>query len=64
MTKTNPPNGDGNNSKKNSDLDETPDTLNLIELKKKDINSLIQIARSFNIENANNLRGQELLFAL
>ena len=64
MTKNQPENGVEKESKDKQDIDETPDTLNLIELKKKDINSLIKIARSFNIENANNLRGQELLFAL
>ena len=64
MTKKQPENGVEKESKNKQDIDETPDTLNLIELKKKDINSLIKIARSFNIENANNLRGQELLFAL
>ncbi|HIL87360.1 MAG TPA: transcription termination factor Rho, partial [Deltaproteobacteria bacterium] len=34
------------------------------ELKKKDIGTMIQIARDFNIENANSLRPQELLFEL
>jgi transcription termination factor Rho len=43
---------------------EAPETLNLIELKKKDINSLIKIAREYNIENANSMRVQELIFAL
>ena len=43
---------------------DTPETLNLIELKKKDINSLIKIAREYNIENANSMRVQELIFAL
>ena len=33
-------------------------------MKKKDINSLVQIARDYDIENANSMRGQELLFAL
>ena len=64
MSKNQPENGSGNNSKRNSDSDSKPDTLNLIELKKKDINSLIQIARAYDIENANSMRGQELLFAL
>ena len=57
-------NGDSNNSKNNSDNLSTPNTLNLIELKKKDINALIKIAREYDIENANSMRGQELLFAL
>ena len=52
MTKKQPENGVEKESKNKQDIDETPDTLNLIELKKKDINSLIKIARSFNIENA------------
>ncbi|HBL54830.1 MAG TPA: transcription termination factor Rho, partial [Deltaproteobacteria bacterium] len=64
MSKNRPDNGNGNNSKRNSDFDSKPETLNLIELKKKDINSLIQIARGYDIENANSMRGQELLFAL
>ena len=64
MPKIQPENDDGNNTKRNSDNDSKPDTLNLIELKKKDINSLIQIARDYDIENANSMRGQELLFAL
>ncbi len=64
MSKSRPENGDSNNSKKNSDNSSKPNTLNLIELKKKDINSLIKIAREYDIENANSMRGQELLFAL
>ncbi|HBR59660.1 MAG TPA: transcription termination factor Rho, partial [Deltaproteobacteria bacterium] len=64
MSKNRPENDNGINSKRNSDNDSKPDTLNLIELKKKDINSLIQIARDYDIENANSMRGQELLFAL
>ena len=64
MSKSRPQNGNGNNSNANSDSVTKPDTLNLIELKKKDINSLIKIAREYNIENANSMRGQELLFAL
>ena len=63
MSKSRPENGDSNNSKKNSDNSSKPNTLNLIELKKKDINSLIKIAREYDIENANSMRGQELLFA-
>ena len=43
---------------------DAPETLNLIELKKKDINSLIKIAREYNIENANSMRVQDLIFAL
>jgi len=64
MPKSRPENGDSNNSKNNSDNSSTPNTLNLIELKKKDINGLIKIAREYDIENANSMRGQELLFAL
>ncbi|MDP6332921.1 MAG: transcription termination factor Rho [SAR324 cluster bacterium] len=64
MSKTRPENDNGNNTKSNSHNGSAPDTLNLIELKKKDINSLIQIARDYDIENANSMRGQELLFAL
>ena len=64
MSKSRPENGDSNNSKNNSDNSSKPNTLNLIELKKKDINSLIKIAREYDIENANSMRGQELLFAL
>lgn len=43
---------------------EIPETLNLVELKKKDISGLIKIAREYRIENANNMRVQELIFAL
>jgi len=64
MSKSRPDNGNGNNAKNNHEIVSTPDTLNLIELKKKDINSLIKIAREYDIENANSMRGQELLFAL
>ena len=64
MSISRPENGDSNNSKNNSDNSTAPNTLNLIELKKKDINGLIKIAREYDIENANSMRGQELLFAL
>ncbi|SVC36081.1 uncharacterized protein METZ01_LOCUS288935, partial [marine metagenome] len=64
MSKSRPDNGNGNNDKNNHEIASKPDTLNLIELKKKDINSLIKIAREYDIENANSMRGQELLFAL
>ena len=64
MSKSRPDNGNGNDAKNNNEVVSKPDTLNLIELKKKDINSLIKIAREYNIENANSMRGQELLFAL
>ena len=64
MSKSRPDNGNGNDAKNNHEIVAKPDTLNLIELKKKDINSLIKIAREYNIENANSMRGQELLFAL
>ena len=58
MSKNWPENDNGNNTKINLDNDSKPDTLNLIELKKKDINSLVQIARDYDIENANSMRGQ------
>ena len=64
MSKSRPDNGNGNNTKNNHEIVSKPDTLNLIELKKKDINSLIKIAREYNIENANSMRGQELLFVM
>ena len=48
----------------NRSRNDAPETLNLIELKKKDINSLIKIAREYNIENANSMRVQDLIFAL
>ena len=38
--------------------------MNLPELKKKDIASLIQIAKDYDIENANGMRLQDLIFAL
>ena len=38
--------------------------MNLSELKKKDIASLIQIAKDYDIENANGMRLQDLIFAL
>ena len=38
--------------------------MNLSELKKKDITSLIQIAKDYDIENANGMRLQDLIFAL
>jgi len=38
--------------------------LNLTELKKKDIGTMVSIANDFNIENASSLRPQELLFEL
>ena len=58
------------NQRQNRDLPapppsgDAPETLNLTELKKKDIGTMIQIARDFNIENASSLRPQELLFEL
>ena len=64
MSKIRPENGNGNNTKNKIESNPKLDTLNLIELKKKDINSLIKIARDYDIENANSMRGQELLFAL
>ena len=51
-------------SKNRHNSSSTPNTLNLVELKKKDINSLIKIAREYKIENANSMRVQELIFAL
>ena len=38
--------------------------MNLSELKKKDSSSLIQIAKDYDIENANGMRLQDLIFAL
>ena len=49
MSKSRPENGDSNNSKTNSDNSSKPNTLNLIELKKKDINALVKIAREYDI---------------
>ena len=48
----------------NSHSGEAPPTMNLSELKKKDIASLIQIAKDYDIENANGMRLQDLIFAL
>ena len=48
----------------NSHTGEAPPTMNLSELKKKDITSLIQIAKDYDIENANGMRLQDLIFAL
>ena len=38
--------------------------MNIAELKEKKINELMQMAKSFNIEGASNMRKQELMFAL
>jgi len=43
---------------------DAPEVLNLTELKKKDIGTMVSIANDFNIENASSLRPQELLFEL
>ena len=43
---------------------DAPEVLNLTELKKKDIGTMVSIANEFNIENASSLRPQELLFEL
>ncbi len=43
---------------------DSPDTLNLVELKKKDITALIKVAREYDIENANSMRVQDLIFEL
>ena len=48
----------------NSHTGEAPPTMNLSELKKKGIASLIQIAKDYDIENANGMRLQDLIFAL
>lgn len=40
------------------------EVLNLVELKKKDIQALIAIAHDYEIENANGMRVQELIFEL
>lgn len=39
-------------------------TLNLVELKRKDINELVKIAREYSIENASSMRRQDLIFGL
>ena len=39
-------------------------TLNLIELKRKEIAELVKIAREYNIENASSMRRQDLIFGL
>ena len=52
------------NISQNNHDGKVPPTLNLAELKKKDISALIQIAKDYNIENANSMRVQELIFAL
>jgi transcription termination factor Rho len=38
--------------------------MNIAELKEKKINELMQMAKSFNIDGASNMRKQELMFAL
>ncbi len=44
------------NHHKSPQAHDAPPTLNLVELKKKDITALIKIARDYNIENANSMR--------
>ena len=39
-------------------------TLNLVELKRKEIGELVRIAREYNIENASTMRRQDLIFGL
>lgn len=39
-------------------------TLNLVELKRKEIAELVKIAREYNIENASSMRRQDLIFGL
>ncbi len=39
-------------------------TLNLVELKRKEIAELIKVAREYNIENASSMRRQDLIFGL
>ena len=46
MTKSRPENGNSNNSKINSENLSKPETLNLIELKKKDINSILKFMKT------------------
>jgi len=38
--------------------------MNIAELKEKKISELMQMAKSFDIEGASNMRKQELMFAL
>lgn len=55
-----------NNSDSHKPPIQNPDvpTLNLVELKRKEIAELIKIAREYNIENASSMRRQELIFGL
>ncbi|MBF0286877.1 MAG: transcription termination factor Rho [SAR324 cluster bacterium] len=58
----------GSRSQSNSDSHKKQNTdvptLNLVELKRKEIAELIKVAREYNIENASSMRRQELIFAL
>lgn len=53
-----------NSDSKNRFMKEIPKTLNLVELKKKEIGDLLKIAKEYQIENASSMRRQELIFAL
>lgn len=54
------PRPNSSDSKRNGDVP----TLNLVELKRKDINELVKVAREYNIENASSMRRQDLIFGL
>jgi transcription termination factor Rho len=45
-------------------FDRYDDEMNLVELKSKNIRSLLTIAKAYNIEGANSMRKQDLIFAL
>lgn len=49
---------------KRQPIDSDVPTLNLVELKRKDITELVEIAKEFNVENASSLRRQDLIFGL
>ncbi|MBF0351312.1 MAG: transcription termination factor Rho [SAR324 cluster bacterium] len=55
-------NDQGNNESVNTG--ENPATLNLVELKRKELPDLLKIAREYHVENASSMRMQELIFAL
>ncbi len=52
-----------NHDGRNNNMNDVP-TLNLVELKRKDITDLVKVAREYNIENASSMRRQDLIFAL
>jgi len=53
-----------NNSDQNRQSTSEVATLNLVELKRKDIKELVEIAKEFNVENASSLQRQDLIFGL